>query len=197
MRKTYTQLQQTGKDYCVDDRTTTDSSLSAADDFIKTEINNTITEIARFFKVFRTRPLPKTLTTVADRQFYQYPSGLNSIQTATLEIGSITYPFNVVNSQEEWDRINAITYVSETIPKFIFPRKYDFGVYPIPQDTYTLTIVGNYSPINLTYEDFSTGTVALTNDSATVTGTDTAWATDVAGKWFVLTDSNYKITSKP
>lgn len=193
--KTYSQLITASKDYCVDDRTTTDSSLSSSETFIKREINNAIFTVADHFQMHKRQDLPKTMSTVADQIYYQYPIGLNTIQTATLASGSITYPLTVVNSQDKWDNIQAIT-VGGEIPQYIFPRKYDFGVYPTPSGVNTLTIVGNYYPTALTYSDYTTGTVAVTADSATVTGTSTAWATNVAGKMFALADSNGVQTSQ-
>ena len=57
--------------------------------------------------------------------------------------GGVAYPLIVIQSQLEWNRINQIDFSGTTIPQFIFPRRDDFGIYPTPQDAYTVSLTSN------------------------------------------------------
>lgn len=142
----------------------------------------------------------KTATTVADRQYYHNPAGVTQIENATVTVGSIAYPLTVVDSQASWDRINEILISSTAIPQLFFPRRDDFGIWPIPQDAYTITLNYNLRDRNLLTADYTTGTVTVTNASQTVTGAGGATFTSaMIGRWF-STDTDgywYRISAVP
>jgi hypothetical protein len=190
MRETFSTLVQATKDYVVDDSVTSNSNLSNTEKFIKAEINKTVRYMYGMFKAYRTRPLPKTATTVADQIYYGYPPGLNVPESITITIGDVNYPMTPIYSQQDWNKLQQISVQADTIPKYYFLRQRDFGVYPTPQDAYTLTLVGNYVPTNMTVDDYVTGTVAITQNAQALTGTDTVWTASMLGRWFTPTDSN-------
>lgn len=131
----------------------------------------------------------KTASTVANQQYYAYPPGVVSIEDVVVTIGSVNYPLEVVNSQRQWDVLNAIPIQATVIPQFVFPRRDDFGIWPIPQGVYTITFNYHLRDRNLLVVDYTDGTVALTNGSATVTGTDTVFTAGMVGRWFTVTDT--------
>lgn len=144
----------------------------------------------------------QTTTTVVDQQYYTYPPGAFTVESATLTQGTIVYPIRVVNSQSEWDYINQYPNTNTIIPQFVFPRQYDFGVWPVPSQATTLTLNFIYSTPPLNQADYTTGTVSVTNASQTVTSAGGAnFTSAMVGRYFVLTDSSgfpidywYKIT---
>lgn len=131
-----------------------------------------------------------TANTVADQQYYQYPLGLIITEACSVTVGSITYPLTTIYDQHSWDIQNAIQIQPTTYPAFIFPRKNDFGLWPIPQDVYTINL--NYYPryVDLLVDDYTDGTVTVADGSATVTGSSTTFTTGMVGRYFNITDSS-------
>lgn len=143
-------------------------------------------------------------TTVASQQYYNYPAGIVNIESVVVTIGSVRYPTTVVNSQYQWDWLNSLQVQPTAIPQFIFPRKLDFGIYPIPQDAYTMTFNYHYRDRNLSVEDYTDGTVAVTNNSTLVTGTGVTFTEAMEGRWLEITSTSntgqgyfYLITDVP
>jgi hypothetical protein len=130
-----------------------------------------------------------TQTTVANQQYYQYPPGIVNIEGVVITIGNVHYPMTVVNSQWQWNWLNALQVQPTAIPQFILPRQSDYGIYPIPQTNgYSITFSYHYRDRNLSVEDYPTGSVTVTNGSATVTGSGTTFIPAMAGRWFVVSD---------
>ena len=197
MRETYSTILQTTKDFCIDDSSTSTNSLSSSDSFLATQINATIQYLYAQIRNYKTQPLPRTFNTVASQIYYHVPSDLINIESLTITVGSIKYPLKPINSQDVWDRFQQLDFTSSSIPQYYFPRQYDFGIYPTPASILTGTMVGNYLPQKLSVADYTSGTVVVTQNSATVTGTDTTFTTAMIGRWFRGGDGGrwYKITS--
>src|SRR3990167_1551285 len=88
-------------------------------------------------------------STVASQQYYHYPVGVRRIESVVITIGDIKYPCAVINSQYQWDWLNSLVIQPSAIPQFIFPRRDDFGIYPIPSAAYTITFNYHYRDRNL------------------------------------------------
>lgn len=132
----------------------------------------------------------QSTTTIIGQQYYSYPPGVINVESATLQQGTIVYPIKVVNSQEEWNYINQYPNTNTIIPQFIFPRQYDFGVWPVPNSEETLVLNFIYTTPPLNIADYTTGTVSVTNASRSVTSTAATFTNAMIGRYFVLTDSN-------
>lgn len=130
---------------------------------------------------------PSTTSTVASQQYYSYPQGTSRIEACVVTIGSVQYPLTTIYSQKQWDTLNAIQIQPTAIPQFIFPRRDDFGIWPIPQAVYTMTFNRHIRLRNLSNEDYSTGTVTMTNGSTTVTGSGTTFTKTMEGRFIVIT----------
>ena len=129
------------------------------------------------------------MTTTEDRQYNYYPPGLNRIETATIDNETTVPPLIVVHSQQEWDFLNSMPNTTG-IPTHIFPRAFDFGLFPVPQEAYLLTLVGSFYPINMSADDYITGTVSIANNSRSLVGTDTVWTESMQGRYFTPIDSD-------
>ena len=130
-----------------------------------------------------------TSSTVATQQYYHYPQGLVNIEGCYVTIGQVKYPMSVVNSQYQWDWLNSLVVQPTAIPQFIFPRKSDFGIYPIPQTAYTITFNYHYRDRSLTIADYTDGSVTVTQNSQTVTGLGTAFTSAMVNRMFIITDT--------
>lgn len=129
-----------------------------------------------------------TDTTVAGTQYYSYPVGQVNLEDVVVTVGTFQYPMTVINSQHNWDVLNAIQIQASAIPQFIFPRRDDYGIWPIPQGAYPITFNYHTRDRDLTVADYTTGTVSLTNGSATLTGSGTTFTTAMIGRWFTMND---------
>lgn len=143
---------------------------------------------------YKTQAPPTTASTVADQQFYHYPPGIVDVEAVNVDIGDQNIPLQIVNSQHNWDHINYITLTN--YPTMIFPRKDDFGLWPIPDAVYTINFVSNASDRALTTADV-TGTATFTNNDATVTDSGTSFTAAMVGR-FIKADADgywYRIKS--
>jgi len=131
-----------------------------------------------------------TSSTVASQQYYYYPPGTVSVDSATITIGSVKYTLNPIYDQGMWNYWNALQIQPTAIPQFIYPRKNDFGIWPIPTAAYTITFQRFYRDRNLLVDDYTTGTIALTNSSTTVVGSGTTFTPAMVGRWLVVTDTS-------
>ena len=129
-----------------------------------------------------------TANTVASQQYYYYPVGTVGIDSATITIGSVQYTLYPIYDQATWNWFNALTVQPTAIPQLIFPRKDDFGIWPIPQAEYTITFQRFFRDRNLLIDDYASGDVDVTNASTTVTGNGTTFTNAMVGRWFTVTD---------
>lgn len=194
MRMTYGELQQQSIDICIDDQSTSYTGMTDSLTFIKREINNVVSDIFTLMKEYRLEPPPKTISTEANKIYYSYPPGLMKFRTLTIDIGTIVPPLKIVQSQQEWDRLQEIA-ITSGFPTHVFPRRDDFGIYPTPDNVFTMTIVGSYQPVRMTQNDYTVGVVSTTNGSKTVTSSSATFTSAMVGSWFVLTDSTSLIPS--
>lgn len=190
VKESYTSLLQTSQDFCVDDQTSSKTSLSSTSTFLTNRINDTIQHLYTLLRNYKTKPLPSTFSTEADQVYYHNPPGLLSIESLTIEVNDEPIPLEVINSQDKWDLLQQNDIVGSAIPKYYFPRRDDFGIYPTPGAVYTGTLVGNYLPRRLNIANYTAGTVVVTQNSAVVTGTDTTFTASMVGRYFCEADSD-------
>ncbi len=190
MRLTYGQLVQQTQDFITDGSNTSVTTLSTSKDFVKRELNNANKDIFTLFKKWNIQPLPVTASTVANQIWYHNPPGLSKIESVTMPSGNIIIPLKIIQSQEEWDRLHIVPLTS-SFPVAIFPRRDDFGVFPTPQSAVTYTLVGNYQPIRMTMDDYTTGgTITVAQNSTVITTSGGTFTADMVGKYFSIADSN-------
>jgi hypothetical protein len=121
--------------------------------------------------------------------YYAYPPGMVSMDTVSITIGSYTYTLSPIYDQSTWSMLNAMQIQPTAIPQFYFPRKDDFGIWPVPSDTYTINFNTFDRDRNLSVADYTTGTALPTYCDATIVGTGTTWTQAMVGRWFSITDT--------
>lgn len=112
------------------------------------------------------------------QQGYNIPSNISKPKTVTVSVGQLKYQPKEIMTREEWDTVNFLPYTSD-IPQYYFIYNNQIQIFPIPSTTGNI-ITYNYKVrvADLSYEDYSTGTIASASvGSTTVTGTTTAWIT--------------------
>lgn len=131
----------------------------------------------------------QTVTTATASQYFPLPNGEVTVEGMYVTIGAVNYPLEIVSSRLKWEQLNAILIQPTNFPRYYFPLRESFGLWPIPQTTYAGNISYHYRDRNLLVEDYSILTVSLTYGSNVITGSGTAFTPAMVGRWFVVTDT--------
>jgi len=191
MRNTFGQLITTTYDYISQASGSVASSTIA--NFVKDSLNKKYHLIQAELRGYINRDLPQTASTAEDQQRYHYPQNIYPpLVSATIEVGDVDYPLTIIQSQSEWDQLNQVDFSGTTIPQYIFPMRDHFEVWPIPQeDDNTITLIGNMLDRDMTADDYTTGTVTVAENDATITGAGTTFTAAMEGRWFQTTNDQY------
>jgi hypothetical protein len=139
-----------------------------------------------------------TTTTISGNgvQFYPYPANVSKLTNETITIGQLVYTTLNVNSNAEWTRLNALPY-NAAYPAYAYIYNRQLGFWPIPSTTgYVITLYGQAKVSDMTYADYTTGTVAATIGSNAIVGTSTLW-TSIFPTGVDLTSANLFLTITP
>jgi hypothetical protein len=126
---------------------------------------------------------------VASQQFYQLPEDGHKLKEVIANTGGWFVPLEQVPDEHSWRMMNMMTTTGQ--PSHYFIKGYDeLGLYPIPSATVTDGIELVFSPkhVELTQDDYTTGTITVTNGSQTVTHSATGFTPTMAGMWLQTTD---------
>jgi len=124
-----------------------------------------------------------TQVTVAGQQNYKTPYNLNKLIDVYVTIGTIRYKLKEIPSRDIWDRINYIQYQTN-IPEYFFQYNNEVNIFPVPSTAgYTITQQYKRRFKDLSQADYTTGTLAVTNGSTTVTGTGATFVAGMVGRW--------------
>lgn len=130
--------------------------------------------------------------TVAAQQYYQLPEDGQKLKEVTVSIGSWNVPLEQISNEREWLKLNMSPNLQGQ-PTHYFVKGYDqIGFFPIPNAAVTNGIMLVFSPnhVQLTQEDYLTGTVTVANNSQTITGSGTAFVSTMIGQWIQTTDGS-------
>lgn len=138
---------------------------------------------------------------VALQQYYQYPEDAIRLSKIKVLSGSQWYPCEEIADEQAWILMNSTSQTS-SIPIYYFVKGFDeVGLYPIPSAAVTSGIELIYEPksIILTQDDYTTGSLTVSNGSQIITGTSTVFTSAMVGRWLNVTDGTdgnwYKIQS--
>lgn len=133
-----------------------------------------------------------TFLTVASTQSYNLPILWRKIKTVTVTVSNIIYPITEVVNPMEWDYLNSRgTQVTSDYPRYYHIRNNIIYFYPtFSSSSLTVTIEYLRRPTDMLTEDYSTGTIAVTNGDETVTGSGTTWtsANNIRAGNFIFID---------
>lgn len=117
-----------------------------------------------------------TIVTVAGQQGYDLPYNYSQLKTGTLTLGSLKWTPTEILTRREWDELNTMQLYSD-IPNNYYIYGNKFYLFPTPSSSGN-TITFNYKKRipDLSFADYTTGTVTATLNSQTITGAGgTAW----------------------
>lgn len=118
-----------------------------------------------------------TAISTTGQQYYNIPQNISKIKDMTVTVGQLKFTPAPIMTQLDWDTINFLPYTSD-IPQYYYIYNGQMGIFPVPSTTGNV-ITFNYKlrVADLSYADYTTGTVAATVGSTAVTGTTTSWNT--------------------
>jgi hypothetical protein len=132
----------------------------------------------------------KTANLTADRQNYQFSADVLRISRVRCLHGTFWYVPELITSEEEWDKLNAIT-LTGNYPLYYFIRGFnEVALHPIPSATLANGLEISYEPqqVELTQGDYTTGTVTVANDSVAITHSTSGFTPQMVGRWFQVND---------
>lgn len=121
-------------------------------------------------------------------QYFPNPPGYVTADGIVIQVNQLNYPLKLISSESVWEQLNAVRLQASAVPQFYYPRRDDFGVWPIPQNLYLGSIYYHYRDRNLLVPDFTGGTIAVTNGSNIVTGSSVIFTPAMVGRWFTIDD---------
>lgn len=133
--------------------------------------------------------ISSSFATVANTQYYANPPGYVTSDGIVITVGSVNYPLKLISSESIWEQLNSVLLQASAVPQFYYPRRDDFGIWPIPQAVYTGNIYYHYRDRNLSIVDYQAGSVTVTNGSTAVVGVGTSFTSAMVGRWFTIDDA--------
>ncbi len=146
------------------------------------------------FKSVMSRPwsrIAKKTDVVANQQDYQLPRSVLRPSGVAYKYGDNYFPLREISSEINWERLNAVPSVTIGIPRFYFPKgKNVISLYPTPGSAVNEGLRVYYEPKQprMVAEDYTTGSVTVTNGSTTITHSATGFTEDMIGRYFYVTD---------
>jgi len=146
------------------------------------------------FKSVMTRPwsrISKKANTVANQQDYQLPRSVLRPSGVDCLYGSTYIPLIEIGSEQNWNALNSTFTSGIGTPRFFFPKGKDvISVYPTPSTATVEGIKVYYEPKQprMMSDDFSTGTVTVTQGSTTITHSAAGFTPEMVGRYFYTTD---------
>lgn len=124
--------------------------------------------------------LTETATDTIDTtgvQYYNIPQNISKIKDMSVTVGQLKFTPAPILTQVDWDNVNFLPYTSD-IPQYYFIFNNRLGIFPVPSTTGNV-ITFNYKlrVADMSYADYSTGTVGGTVGTTAITGASTSWNT--------------------
>lgn len=142
----------------------------------------------RLGRKFNKQYLTANLT--AAQQYYQFSSEVLRLSEARFLNGTNYYDAELVTDENRWNRLNTIS-TSGNYPTHYYIRGFnELGVYPTPSTTVTNGLAISYEPqhVDLTQDDYTTGTVTVTNGAVAITHSASGFTQNMVGRWVQITD---------
>jgi len=126
---------------------------------------------------------------VANQQYYQFAEDVHKLKEVIASSGGWDVPLEQIPNEHMWRLMNMTNVVGQ--PTHFFIKGYDeIGLYPIPSATITDGIELAFSPrhIQMTQDDYITGSLTVVNGTQTVTGVGTTFTSKMVGQWLQVDD---------
>jgi hypothetical protein len=134
--------------------------------------------ISKYYFNERTYTVPGG--TVGQTQFYNLPPQIKKLINLTITIGSVVWQPKECPTRQDWDALNVQVFYND-FPLYFFVYNGQVGIWPTPSSNGNV-ITMNYKTriTDLSQPDYSVGTVSVTTNTATITGSGTTWTKAMA-----------------
>lgn len=133
--------------------------------------------------------------TVASQQAYQLPFNNKQVVNTTVLIGGILWQPQEVSTRKAFDALNVIPFINN-FPQYYYIWNSQLLLWPTPaENSDTITINYKRRIRDLSFTDYTTGTLSITTATTTVTGSGTSWTSNMAGMWLNIPLSASNTTS--
>lgn len=140
---------------------------------------------------------------ITGQKYYQTPVDAIRVTEVSVTLNTgYEYPLEQVRSEHDWRLMNIVPNYASNLIQFYFVYGNDqIGLFPVPSQNVTNGIRFVYQPqdVDLTQDDYTTGTATITANGTAVTGIGTSWTTAMVGRQFQITDGSdgqwYEITA--
>lgn len=176
---------------------------SSASELILTKRDTNIA--TQRFKSVMSRPwsrIAKKTNIVADQQDYQLPRSVLRPSGVDYLYGDAYVPLVEIASEMTWNQLNAVPSVGIGTPRFFFPKGKDvISIYPVPATAVVEGLKVYYEPKQprMISDDYTTGTVTVTQGSTTITHSAAGFTEAMVGRFFYITDgtdgNDYQVVS--
>lgn len=136
-----------------------------------------------------------TLDMVSGTQYYDVPVTLQKIKEVTVSTGTYRPPMEQIPDEFAWNMMNMLSITGQ--PTHFFARyignRVQLGLYPTPANSINGAITIIYSPkhVQMTADDYTTGTIQVTNNNTAVIGTTTTFTAAMVGEWLQTDDESW------
>lgn len=128
-------------------------------------------------------------STIAAQQDYAMPVRAFKAEDISVLVGGIRYSPKIVENARQWHQLTISNTPTSTIPMFVYVDRRKMSFFPTPSaNGNTIRALVTLKEPDLTEDDETAGTIAVTNASATVTGTNTAFSSAHIGWQIKLPD---------
>jgi hypothetical protein len=144
-----------------------------------------------------------TILSVASQQSYYLPLAMRKLKSVSVVANNIRYVPKEIIDPDSWRRLNVFSTsnISDGV-QFFYQETNRIYFWPtFSTGGNTISILGLKEPVrDMTILDYSTGTIAVTNNSATITGTGTNWTAGVnptvlPGSYIIINGQEYEISA--
>lgn len=133
--------------------------------------------------------------TVSGQQGYTLPFNDKQVINTTVTVGTVLWQPRECATRKEFDALNVIPF-QNPFPQYYYIYNNQLLIWPTPsEDGDTITINYKRRIKDLSAPDYTTGTVTVTNASTAITGSGTAWTTNMAGRWINVPQTTDNTTS--
>ena len=130
---------------------------------------------------------------VQGQRYYQTPVYAIRVMFVSVAWSSgYEYRLSQVRSEADWRDMLMPTGFSGLPTHYFVYGNDQIGLYPLPSQNISNGLRYVYQPqdVDLTQDDYTTGTASITNGATTVSGSGTSWTTPMAGRMFQITDGS-------
>lgn len=128
---------------------------------------------------------------VASQVYYSFPKDALKMMTVMTHIGGVERDLDEITDEKYWNQLNQIP--NTGIPMLYFVKGMEeVGIYPSSGSLVSAgaELVFQQRHVNMTQDDYTTGTVATQNGLETLVGTNTNWTQEMVGWGFEVTDGS-------